>query len=201
MLSGSIGASSSTRKVAPPIHGAVGGVGFSGRTPRWMGPRRCGSDPRPPTWTGVSKRRSCGEEAVLGFPQFSARLDSRNGVASLALVGELDLATVSMLEEHLALLEGDGVEAIMLDLRDITFLDCTALQAFLAARDRANENGHRLVVVEASSCARRLFTLAGTEFLMDDEGAIDVLERFAWGQPSGPGRGAVIGVGAVDVVA
>jgi hypothetical protein len=54
---------------------------------------------------------------------------------------------------------------------------------------------------EASSCARRLFSLAGTEFLMDDEGAIDVLERFARGQSSGAGRGAVMGVGAVDVVA
>jgi hypothetical protein len=37
---------------------------------------------------------------------------------------------------------------------------------------------------------------------MDDEGAIDVLERFARGQPSGAGRGAVIDVGgAVDVIA
>jgi hypothetical protein len=36
---------------------------------------------------------------------------------------------------------------------------------------------------------------------MDDEGAIDVLERFARGQSSGPGRGAVMGVGAVDVFA
>jgi hypothetical protein len=36
---------------------------------------------------------------------------------------------------------------------------------------------------------------------MDDEGATDVLERFARGQPSGPGRGAVMGVDAVDVVA
>jgi anti-anti-sigma factor len=90
----------------------------------------------------------------MGFPQFTTHLDSRNGVASLALVGELDLATVSMVEEHLALLEDDGVDAIMLDLRDLTFLDCTALQALLAARDRANKNGHRLAFVEASSCAR-----------------------------------------------
>jgi anti-anti-sigma factor len=77
----------------------------------------------------------------MGFPQFTTRLDSRNGVASLALVGELDLATVSMLEEQLALPEGDGVDAITLDLRDIPFLDCTALQAFLAAWDARRRTG------------------------------------------------------------
>jgi anti-anti-sigma factor len=84
----------------------------------------------------------------MGFaPVFTARTESRNGVASIALSGELDVATVPILEDHLALLKGDGVVAIMLDLRDVTFLDCSALRAFLAARERATTNGHRLTLV------------------------------------------------------
>ena len=58
--------------------------------------------------------------------------------------------------------------AIMLDLRELTFLDCSTLHAFLAARHRANTNGHRLVLVGASSHARLLFSLTETEFLLDE---------------------------------
>jgi hypothetical protein len=59
-----------------------------------------------------------------------------------------------------------------------TFLDCSALHAFLAARDRAKMNGHRLILVGASSLARRLFELAGTGFLLDEQEAVSVLDRF-----------------------
>ena len=39
----------------------------------------------------------------MGFaPQFSSRIESRNGVASIALSGELDVTTAPILEEHLA---------------------------------------------------------------------------------------------------
>ena len=87
----------------------------------------------------------------MGFaPQFSSRIETRNGVASIALSGELDVTTAPILEEHLEQFEGAGVSAILIDLRELTFLDRSAMQAFLAARGRANENGHRLILVGAS---------------------------------------------------
>ena len=46
----------------------------------------------------------------MGFtPEFTARIESRNGVASIALSGELDIATAPVLEGHLALFEPDAV--------------------------------------------------------------------------------------------
>ena len=48
--------------------------------------------------------------------QFTVQVNSRNGVASIALRGELDLATVSDFEGSLAPVESDGVSAIMIDL-------------------------------------------------------------------------------------
>ncbi|HEV8089248.1 MAG TPA: STAS domain-containing protein [Actinomycetota bacterium] len=100
--------------------------------------------------------------------QFTIRTERRAGAADVALVGELDLLTVPILEEDLARFEREGIGKIKLDLNDLTFLDCSALRAFLCARDRANANGHRLLLVGASPCARRLFELTGTKFLLDE---------------------------------
>jgi anti-sigma B factor antagonist len=128
----------------------------------------------------------------MGFaPTFTARVDSQNGVASIALSGELDMATVPVLEDHLAHLEGDGVSTITLDLRGLTFLGSSALHAFLAARDRATTNGQRLILVGATSSARQLFGLTGTEFLLNDQDAAGVPDRFPIAQTlpmlDGPG--------------
>ena len=111
-------------------------------------------------------------------PQLTARIDSLDGVASIALSGELDLATVPVLEDRLAHVEDDGVRVIMLDLRELTFIDSTAVHAIVQARDRAKTNGQRLMLAGASSTARRVFELTGTEFLMEDEDAVGMLDRF-----------------------
>jgi anti-sigma B factor antagonist len=119
----------------------------------------------------------------MGFAApFAARIEPRNGVTRLALSGELDIATVPVLEDHLAHFEGDGVAAIMLDLREVTFLGCSALFAFLVARGRAETNGHRLILIGASQLVRRLFEVTDTRFLLDDQEAVSVLDRFTGGQ-------------------
>lgn len=111
-------------------------------------------------------------------PQFTAQINSRNGVASIALRGELDLATVPDLEGHLAPLESGGVSAIMLDLRELTFIDSVALHSLIRARERAETNGRQLILVGARPTARRLFELTCTEYLLDDRDTIRVLSRF-----------------------
>lgn len=115
----------------------------------------------------------------MGFaPQFTARIESRNGVARIALEGELDMATVPVLSDHLARFEADGVAGIMLDLRDLTFVDCSGLRTFLEARERSQANGHRFILVGASPSARRLFELTGAQFLLDEQDAATLLDRF-----------------------
>jgi anti-anti-sigma factor len=112
---------------------------------------------------------------------FTVRIESRNGVARIALSGELNIATVSTLTDRLALVEQDGVGTIMLDLRDLAFVDSTGLHAFLQARDRAKANGHQFLMVGASPFARRLFEVSGTLFLVDDGTATHTLEQFTRG--------------------
>ena len=114
--------------------------------------------------------------------QFTAQINSRNGVANIALRGELDMATAPDLEVHLASFEDNGVTAIMLDLRELTFMDTTVLHALVQARDRATRNGRRLILVGARPSVRRLFELAGTESLLDDHDAVGVLNQFVGSQ-------------------
>lgn len=111
-------------------------------------------------------------------PQFTAQVNSRNGVASIALRGELDMTTIPDLEGHLAPFESNGVSAIMLDMRELTFIDSVALHSLVRARERAKTNGQRLILVGARPSARRLFEITCTEYLLDDQDAAGVLSQF-----------------------
>jgi anti-anti-sigma factor len=115
---------------------------------------------------------------------FTVRSDRQHGVARVALRGELDLATLPSLEDHLSSLEGDGVKAIILDLRDLRFIDSTGLRALLEAWDRAASNGHRLAIVGASDAARKLLAITGTERMLDEPEGMELLEWFTRGRPA-----------------
>lgn len=109
----------------------------------------------------------------------SSRIDARNGVTTIALSGEIDLATVSILNDQLAALEQDGCGAVMLDLREVRFIDSSGLNALVRAYMRAENNGHRFLLVGASPLARRLCEMTGTEFLLDGDGTTQLLGRSA----------------------
>jgi len=111
-------------------------------------------------------------------PVLTTRIETRNGVTSVALAGELDMATVSILNQELATLERDGSRAIVLDIRDLGFIDSSGLHALVRAHQRAEHDGHRLLLVGANTFARRLCEMTGTQFLLDAKGTADVLGRF-----------------------
>jgi anti-anti-sigma factor len=118
---------------------------------------------------------------------FSVRSDLRNGVARVVVQGDLDLGAVPTLDERLTLLEQDGVKAIILDLRDLSFIDSTGLRALLAASSRAANDGHRLAIVGAPDSARRLFEITGTERILNEPEGLRLLERFTRSSPGRPG--------------
>ena len=62
-------------------------------------------------------------------------------------VRRLDLASAGNLETGLKALESSKPELIVLDLRELEFMDSTGLRTVLAADARARERGARLVVV------------------------------------------------------
>ena len=128
-------------------------------------------------------------------PQLTVRVESNNGVARISLSGELDMASAPTLQEHLARSEQDDIKEIMVDLRDLSFLDSTGLHAFVQAKERAEANGRRLILVGTRASSRRMFELTQTQFLIDDEEAVNVMGRFT---ESADDRARQLGIAAVD---
>jgi anti-anti-sigma factor len=105
----------------------------------------------------------------MGFAPFTARVEPGTSATTIALSGELDMATVPILEEHLVQAESGGVAAIVIDLVDLTFIDSVGLRAFLAARERAEANGRQLLMFGAKPQVRRVFEITGKESLLESE--------------------------------
>lgn len=72
------------------------------------------------------------------------------------MAGELDLASAGELEARLRELESARPDLIVLDLRELDFMDSTGLRTVLAADARARERGGRLVVVRPPGEVQRV---------------------------------------------
>jgi anti-sigma B factor antagonist len=79
--------------------------------------------------------------------------------------GELDLGTVPVVEREVAQLREQGVESIVLDLRELTFIDSSGLNLLLRLDAEARSDGFRFSIVEGDGPVRRLLELTN---LADD---------------------------------
>jgi anti-sigma B factor antagonist len=85
------------------------------------------------------------------------------GTVRIALRGELDLAHAYTFDEELRRVESRQPSTLVLDLRELTFLDSCGLARLLAARRRSRRLGHRLLLVRGSNAVQRLFALAAVD--------------------------------------
>lgn len=83
--------------------------------------------------------------------------------ARIALRGELDLFSAKALEEELDRLEPTRPEVLVLDLRELSFIDSSGLRVVLAADGRARDEGRKLVLVRAPEGVQRIFNIAGLD--------------------------------------
>jgi anti-sigma B factor antagonist len=78
----------------------------------------------------------------------------------MAVVGDLDLATVDEAERRLREIEGTHPAVIVLDLSQLEFLDSTGLRVILSADGRARKDGRRLEIVPGPERVHRVFRIA-----------------------------------------
>lgn len=117
---------------------------------------------------------------------FSARLTCQNGIAHVALHGELDLATAEPLKEQMAHARHASTVGIVLDMWGLTFMDCTGLRTVLAASKHAARAGLRFGVVNVGGTPGKVFEATGTVgFLQEAEGSriLDAFGRTEAPQP------------------
>ncbi|MBV9197107.1 MAG: STAS domain-containing protein [Solirubrobacterales bacterium] len=75
--------------------------------------------------------------------------------------GELDLATCPTLEAELARAGTSSGPPLILDLREVSFMDSTGLSLMVRAQRRAAQSGRALAVVKGGDQVRRLLELTG----------------------------------------
>jgi anti-sigma B factor antagonist len=92
---------------------------------------------------------------------FRVEVRSENRATILAVSGELDLASSPALEEELERAGDAGVELLILDLRNLEFMDSTGLSVVLKASQRAQDAGQRFGLVKGSQQVQRLLGLTG----------------------------------------
>ncbi|MET0558173.1 MAG: STAS domain-containing protein [Solirubrobacterales bacterium] len=82
------------------------------------------------------------------------------GAVRLYLSGELDFATLFEFRQALRAAQSNAT-IVELDLRSLTFIDCSALQAILDADAIAQRTGGRLVLVRGTGQVDRVMALTG----------------------------------------
>jgi anti-sigma B factor antagonist len=97
-------------------------------------------------------------------------MDDRGRTAVLRARGEIDMLTVTHLRSALDCLLRSGAGTVVVDLRDVSFVDCTGIGLLADARRRARRAGIRLRIVAGRAVAR-------TAAVLDLTAALGVHER------------------------
>ena len=84
-----------------------------------------------------------------------------DGIVTVFLAGELDLASAPRLEEQLASLEERQPPRIVIDLGGLAFIDSSGLRVLLLADSRARERGYELVLLPGPEPVQRVFEMTG----------------------------------------
>ncbi len=94
----------------------------------------------------------------------------------LALTGELDIAGAARVERELERIEQEPPATIVLDLRQLAFMDSTGLRVIVAADGRAREQARRLVIVRGSATVQRIIEMTRLDErleIVDDPAALE----------------------------
>ena len=92
---------------------------------------------------------------------FKIAVRSQDGATVIALSGELDLASAPALEEELARAAASDSGLVILDLRELEFMDSTGLGMLVTTNKRAQESGRRFALVKGGPQVQRLLNLTG----------------------------------------
>jgi anti-anti-sigma factor len=106
---------------------------------------------------------------------FDVRRARRDGAVIVAAAGEIDLSSTPELRAALYDPEAKA-ETVMLDLREVTFMDSSGLGIIVGQHKRAREEGFRFrVAVAGASEVERILELSGLVTVLDIVDASDAL--------------------------
>ena len=90
-------------------------------------------------------------------------MSREQGTARIQTLGELDLATVPILEAELAGLRDAGFRHLILDLGGLDFIDSTGLRCILGHDAEARQDGYSIALIPGPPAVQRVFQVTETE--------------------------------------
>ena len=105
----------------------------------------------PPSWP-----------AAAGPPPFHVHARPDRDAAQLVPVGELDSFAAPRLRADVGELVAVGSAHVVIDLRELSFMDCAGLRLLLTLAAGARHERWRLSLIRGSNAIHRLFVLTGT---------------------------------------
>ena len=93
---------------------------------------------------------------------FSISRHREGGAGVVVPVGEVDLVTVHEVRSHVREAAGQSGR-VVLDLRQVTFMDSSGLRLLVEAQQLADQDGFAFAVVRGPASLERLFEVTGLD--------------------------------------
>ena len=88
------------------------------------------------------------------------KVSEQNGAAIVALAGELDISEVPDVDKKLKAVEERRPPVLVLDLRELNFLDSSGLRVVLEADLRSRRESRRFALIPGPEPVHRVFLIA-----------------------------------------
>jgi anti-anti-sigma factor len=92
---------------------------------------------------------------------FSVEKRAGHQAVLIGVSGELDLASSPELEQELERATASDLELLVIDLRNLEFMDSTGLSVLVRAHQKATQSGKRFAIVKGPQQVQRLLSLTG----------------------------------------
>src|SRR3954464_11335992 len=102
-------------------------------------------------------------DSALAAPLLSIEILRRDDMAVAMCTGELDASCAATLEARLRRALDEGVRDIVVNLRDVTFMDSAGLEALLRSAKHARWRYGHLFITRPAPQVRRLIRVTGTD--------------------------------------
>ena len=97
-----------------------------------------------------------------GDDGFRCEVARDDATATVLPIGELDIDTMPILRAWCARLRGDGMRHLVVDLRQLEFIDSSGVRCILDLASEARLDGFSLALIPGSRAVQRVFELTGT---------------------------------------
>lgn len=114
---------------------------------------------------------------AFGDHLFSVTSIDHDDAATLMLSGEFDMAGEQAFYAALDAVDVSDPRTVVLDLRDLSFIDLTGLRLLIHAHRRARRQGRRVVLVRGKPQVRRILTVCGIADRFESIDAPEHLDR------------------------